>query len=636
LLIKKVLSLPDVLNACLELEKAKKYNDAYDLYYMLSYIYKDSKPIKKSLKSISSKATREPDLPKDIESILVDMYQKKQIDVVYELCEELEGIYSKNIFLLNLKASTLRAKNKPKEALSVYQKALKIDPNIPELHNNIGNVYKNLEDIKSAKESFQKALDLRSNYFEALANLADTLKKGDEFTEAIELYYRSIKLNPRFTPALLGLGESLFGLDRYAEALEAFGDVLKIEPESATVFSFCSKVYIEIGKSDEAMECINRALSIDAENTAYLYSKAYIHHHLGEAKECIKTCERILELDSSMSKVHRLLSEIKKYSDPKDKHILEMEALLKDNENIYDRVDYAFALSKAYEDVSDIDRSFSYLKEGNTILREHQTYRVKNDRERFEKIKEIFRGEIISSGGKDDEKRAIFILGMPRSGTSLVEQILSAHTQVHGCGELSFLNSEVKSFLKSNHSLKDASKISQGYLGRLKELGFSEKVFTDKMPHNFRYIGFILSAFPNAKIINLQREPMAVSWSIYKTYFPAGGLGYASSFEEIAEFYRFYLDAMEFWRSLYGGSIYDLDYELLTLEPKAEIERLLKHCELEWEDGCLDFHKQKRVVTTASAQQVREKIYSGSSKKWERFKEHLEPLKLALSEKGVI
>lgn len=636
MLIKKVLSLPDVLNACSQYEIVKKYDDAKDLYYLLSLIYKDSKPIKKSLKAITPKATREVDLPKDIVDMLAGMYQEKQIDTVYEISSELLSIYPKNIFLLNLKANCLRALERFDEALEVYEYAIRVNPDVPELYNNMGNTYNSIDNAKKAKESFEKALGLKQNYFEAQINLAEILKKESEFEKAIEHYAQGLKLKPDFIYALNGLGESFYGLSRYNKALETVNKALNIDSRNSTALSLCSKVYLDIGKSEEALHYIDKALEYHPSDISLLYSRAYAYYHIGDIDKCKENCEKALAIDKSMSKVHRLLSSTKKYTDTNDKHILDMESLLEGNENIYDIADYSFALSKAYEDVSETRRSFELLKQGNSILKQHQTYRVEDDKKKFENIKKIFENKDLSHNEDVYEKTPIFIVGMPRSGTSLVEQILSAHSSVHGCGELHFLGKEVESCLTNKSSADKVSNISENYLKKIDELGFGDVLFTDKMPHNFRYIGFIFSAFSNAKVINLQREPMAVSWSIYKTYFPAGGLGYASSFESIAEFYSFYLDVMKFWNSLYTNRIFNMDYELLTEKPRVEIEKLLNYCELEWEDECLDFHKQNRVVSTASAQQVREKIYSGSSKKWEKFKNHLEPLESALIQKGVI
>ena len=208
-------------------------------------------------------------------------------------------------------------------------------------------------------------------------------------------------------------------------------------------------------------------------------------------------------------------------------------------------------------------------------------------------------------------------LGMPRSGTSLVHQIISNHHKVHGAGELTKLNKFVTPFLKdyknnnSPISKNDLISIRRNYLNELSNLNVDESIIVDKMPLNFRYIGFILTAFPDAKIIHMNRDPMAVCWSIYKYYFP--GNTYSYDQKDIASYYLLYENLMSFWKKLFPDKIYDLCYEDLTLNQKVETQELLKYCDLEWDENCLNFHKNTTAVKTTSAIQVKQKMYKGSS-----------------------
>jgi hypothetical protein len=231
---------------------------------------------------------------------------------------------------------------------------------------------------------------------------------------------------------------------------------------------------------------------------------------------------------------------------------------------------------------------------------------------------------------------------MPRSGTSLVEQILASHTKVHGAGELGTLEELVRPILsnlpdqnisqgKCEISQNVINKVRDSYLERLIALKVHEKIITDKMPRNFLWIGFILSIFPEAKIIHLNRDPMGTCWSIYKRYFYATiGNGYAYDMDDLAEFYKLYIDLMSFWRERFHNNIYDLYYENLTENQEEETRKLLEFCELEWEEQCLDFHKTKRMVRTASAAQVRKQMYRGSSEAWRKYEEYLQPLVTAI------
>ena len=233
--------------------------------------------------------------------------------------------------------------------------------------------------------------------------------------------------------------------------------------------------------------------------------------------------------------------------------------------------------------------------------------------------------------------RPIFIVGMLRSGTSLVEQIISSHGEVYGAGELKNFNNSIipiikKHLAEENFSLiEDEFKlIREEYLSSLSMINTNANVITDKFPLNFRSIGFILSAFPDAKIIHLKRDARATCWSIYKHYFSDAGNGWAYNLDDLAKFYKLYVDLMNYWHELYPGKIYDISYEKLTSNQEKESRQLIEYCDLEWDPFCLNFHENKRDVNTASSLQVRKKIYQGSSDAWREYSDFLKPLTKAL------
>ena len=232
-------------------------------------------------------------------------------------------------------------------------------------------------------------------------------------------------------------------------------------------------------------------------------------------------------------------------------------------------------------------------------------------------------------------KRPIFILGMPRSGTSLVEQIISSHKLVYGGGELStlmklclpLLESKLSNIEdKSASSEKNLTHIREKYLASLANLDTPSKIITDKTPANFQYIGLIFSIFPDAKIIHLKRDPRAICWSIYKSKWAGNGYGFSYDMEDLVTYYGLYSSLMGFWHKNFPGKIYDICYEDLTNNQEEETKKLLKYCELDWDENCLNFHKNERAVKTASSLQVREKMYQGSSEVWKKYETHIQPL----------
>ena len=293
--------------------------------------------------------------------------------------------------------------------------------------------------------------------------------------------------------------------------------------------------------------------------------------------------------------------------------------------------DLYFALGKAYEDLKKYDQSFLNYHNGNKLLKKRFRFDLNEEKNNFLKIKNFFRKQNVINNNQN-QRKLIFIVGMPRSGTSLVEQILSSHDKVYGGGELNFLNNIVKKKILSkydNISLKeilDLDKLvlecSEEYYQKIKDLDNSKKDFTDKAPLNFRFIGFIKNFFPNSKIINCKRDPLDVIWSNYKHYFPAS-LPFTNDLNDLSNYHKIYLDLMQFWKKDFDKDIYDINYENLVKNPKIEIEKLLKFCELEWDEKCLKHEKNSRSIKTASATQARKPIYKSAIKSSEVYKKYI-------------
>jgi hypothetical protein len=237
----------------------------------------------------------------------------------------------------------------------------------------------------------------------------------------------------------------------------------------------------------------------------------------------------------------------------------------------------------------------------------------------------------------ENKKHPVFIVGMHRSGTTLAEQILASHSQIYGGDEIRAMDDIVKLNLIKTDNTKfgdltsDAiERIRTVYLNELDTFEASEKYVTDKMPLNFRWIGFILTAMPEAKIINLQRDPVATCWSVFRQYFFSKEVEHVYDLMDLAEYYKLYIDLMDFWREKFPNRIYDLNYETLTENQEEVTRKLLEYCSLDWEDQCLEFHKNKRAVRTRSMVQVRQVMYKGSSAAWRKYEAHLQPMLQAL------
>jgi len=325
-----------------------------------------------------------------------------------------------------------------------------------------------------------------------------------------------------------------------------------------------------------------------------------------------------------------------------DDQIAKMQSLLSTgNLSQSERIHLCFALAKVYENLENQDELFKFLDEGNRLRKKDLNYSLDKSQNLSSTFRRLFSTlpTVIeqSQSFEPSTIRPIFIVGMPRSGTTLVEQIISSHNAVYGAGELTTLPTVVgpiaRDHLTQNTNLSESNFLSirQQYLDALSRFEVPENVITDKLPLNFQYIGFILSAFPEAKIVHLKRDARATCWSIYKCHFKNKGNGFAYNLDDLSGFYGLYVELMDFWHQLFPDKIYDICYEDLTTNQEEETRKLLQYCELDWDKNCLNFHKNKRAVKTASALQVREKMYQGSSEAWKKHESYLQPLIKALS-----
>ena len=559
-----------------------------------------------------------------------------------------------------------------------YKKAIKINKEFAEAHNNLGNVLMSQGRYKEAEMSYREALRLLPNHAMVLSNTGHSLQQQGKNEDAIFWLRKAIKADPMYADAHNNLGNAMHELGRlddaaasynkaiiinpnlykaytnlgatqkeigkYKEAIDSYGEAIRIRSDYAEAYNNRGNALQDLGQLKDAIADYDKAIQFRPDYAGAYNNRSNALKDLGQLKEALAGYDKAIQFRPDYAEAHRNLSTIKQYS-PGDNQIVVMEELFsEDRLKEPDRMQLSFALAKAYEDLGDYDRSFNYLAEGNCLRKKELKYTIDKDRRLFVIIRNIFdagQQPLDFVPNVESTKHPIFIVGMPRSGTSLVEQILASHSEVHGAGELETMSQLVRPILhsleqkKSQHnyqvSQNEIKAVHEGYINMLTALKIYERVITDKMPLNFRWIGFILSAFPEATIVHLNRDPRATCWSIYKHYFSSKGNGYAYDIDDLAEYYKLYTDLMSFWRERFPDRIYDLCYEDLTEHQEEETRKLLQCCGLEWEEQCLNFHEIKRAVKTASATQVRKKMYKGSSEAWRKYEQQLQLLITNLS-----
>jgi len=343
---------------------------------------------------------------------------------------------------------------------------------------------------------------------------------------------------------------------------------------------------------------------------------------LNDKENGIKYARKTLEIKPDFSFADKLISNATDYN-LDDSHIYEIESKLESTKSNLNKGIYHFILGKAYEDKNNYDESIKNIIEGNKIVREGIKYKVEEHIQSIKKVMEEFKDIDFKKFKKtiNSNKKIIFIVGMPRSGTSLVEQILSSHSKTYGAGETTLLENQLKKeFFSNKFDLNNNKLIEKIYKKYEENISFfnTEKIIIDKSLLNFVWIGFIKLLFPNSYIINVKRDPFENCISCFKNHFE-GGLPFTYNQQDLAFFYNNYVKTVEFWKNKLGSFIYEVKYENLVSDSKNEIKKLLNFCNLEYEDNCLNFHKNKSPVKTLSMIQVRKPIYKSSLKQSEKF-----------------
>ncbi|MDA9061736.1 sulfotransferase, partial [Planktomarina temperata] len=398
----------------------------------------------------------------------------------------------------------------------------------------------------------------------------------------------------------------------YAEAYNNMGVTLK-----------------EQGKLEEAIEAYNKALAIKPD-----YAEAYNNmgnalKEQGKLEEAIKAYNKALVIKPDYAEAHRHLSQLTKYSSD-IAQISEVEALLQQADiNDSDRCNLFYTNAKMQEDLGNLSAAYASYVAGGGLRQKLLGYEFKQDEHLFGLIKRTaakFKDVALNAASAPITHTPIFILGMPRSGTTLVEQIVSSHSKVTGAGELNYASRFGTKLVVglTNPTLEAVSEFRERYIAELAKRAEGQAFVTDKMPQNFQHIALICAAIPEAKIVHVQRSAEATCWSNFKHYFASKGLGYSYNLRDTIAYYRLYKDLMHFWSQSYSDRIYNLDYDKLTEDQEPETRRLIEYLGLNWEEACLAPQNNKRSVKTASQQQVRKKVYKGSSQAWRKYEPFLD------------
>lgn len=506
-------------------------------------------------------------LKKEIENI-VNIYKSGDLNKAESLCKEILSKNSNMVFLYNLMGLIYSDLGKVDLAIKTFKDGIRINPKFPEIYNNLGRVI------------FRH-------------------KGEDEFVNAENYYKKSIELNSKLPEPMNNLGN----------------------------------LYAHFNKHDKAINYYKKAISLNSKFIYAYYNLSISYIATGDFDEATKNLKKTIELNNNFYPAHRSLSRIIKYDKNSShlKELLNLDATTKENE-IEKKIFISFSLGKAFSDIKEYNKSFSHYKIANDTCRKTFNFSIDNEKDIFNKILNSFDKKIFDKNKNSGNKKIkpIFILGMPRSGTTLAEQIISSHPEVYGGDELNFLNeiinknfSNLNSEFLKNKKIDFFEELGIDYENKVKKLSKKFNRFTDKYPLNFKWIGFIKLALPNSKIIHCTRKAEDTCFSIFSNYFSNEQMKFAFNLEEIVEYYNLYLNIMNFWNELLPGFIYNLNYENLINNSDLQIKNLIKFCDLKWNDNCLKHYENSRSIKTASDTQARKKIYKSSVDSWINYKDSL-------------
>lgn len=527
---------------------------------------------------------------KNYDAILLDvkkLFINKEYDLALKKISKLIKKNKANLDLLNYQAIILTGMHRYRDAIIILEKLIKAEPNRADSYINLGNAYRGINRIDDAINAYKTAYKIDNTSHEAKLNLCSVYLEIDMPDAVIQELNPLFNLNHGNEHIHLLAAEAMIRNLKFEEATAHHQSAIKINPYNPLNFYLLGADYMWAGKFEEAKKNFRHAISLDP-----FYFDAF---------NALVKVEKIPSHDE-------LAKKLVLYS-------------CSDKFNQKQKATINFTLSKIFEHSKEFDLAFDYLHKGNKLMEDVLKYEDIDTKNLIEKIKEIYLKKIKNweiEATESFSKKIIFILGMPRTGSTLIEQILANHESIFAAGELTVAHESFKKILSEDQIFDNLKKIKNHYHARVNRL--TEKDFiTDKLPLNFFWIGFILKLFPNAKVIHTTRDPIDVCFSIYKTKFADGTLDFSYSQKNIINFYKNYQDIMKFWKKELSNTFIDVNYESLIQNPEKVCSTIFDFVGINFTQECLNIQNNNRPIRTASEIQVRESISNDHQKKWKTY-----------------
>lgn len=566
--------------------------------------------------------------------------------------------------------SALSVQHKFEEAIPLFEQAVRQDPKLANAYKklgqalaavgrgteadeafetffekdpDVGSVAVGAEHIRAEREEdaiqcFRQALKDNPDNVNAMRFLASVyIKQGIKLRDAEALLQRATELAPDFAAAWFDLGNAYLKRARRVDAIEAFRQATVLEPNNGIAWEKLASTMSSAGYPERAAEAFRKAIALRPNAAGFHMGYGHVMKTLGDQPEALRAYRTAIRLKPDFGEVYWSMANLKVFTF-EDVEIEAMEYQLENAElsEVAD-VHFRFALGKAYEDRKDYDKAWHFYRSGNERQRPLLHYDPVENSIHQEAIRSYFTGDFLrkAEGNGYADKGPIFIVGLGRSGSTLVEQILASHSQVEGTEELSVLANLSDAIARYQTGQKrfpevldkmrplDWRALGLEYLEGTKRFLMTDKpIFTDKLPNNFPFIGLLHLILPNAKVINARRHPIDTCLGNYKQLF-GRGQNFTYDIFELADYYKEYCLTMDHWHEVLPGKVLDVHYEETVTDLEGQVARILEHCGLPFEEQCLRFHETRRAVKTASSEQVRQPIYTGGMGKWRKYESHV-------------
>jgi tetratricopeptide (TPR) repeat protein len=595
----------------------------------------------------------------------------KRFDESNERVEHALSIYPEFARAHEVRGELLLAQGQPTAAVEAFQQSLKLDPKRQRIRMKLGQVLMYLgrvEEARALKTEFIEfspdnkdisraaELEQEEKYEEAEELYRQILIRHPDNVSAMRLWARlgskqkryagaevllkqAVKVAPGFSQAWAELCTAQFEQEKFDEAVQSAKRLIKLKPHTPDGHIWLATASASAGHHQDAIESFDKALEIVPEHAGALCGKGNAYRTIGDQDSSIIAFRRAIKANPLHAEAYWSLANMKTFRF-ENSEVDDMLALLDDERvPLEGQVELNNALGLEFEGRGEYDRAFEFIDRGNILRRGQEFYdRVENE-EKINLTIEAFTQQFLEDniGHGDPDPAPVFIVGLPRSGSTLIEQILSSHSMVDGTHELADLGKAIKFNRRltgprlryptsvANMGADGFKRLGKDYIERTLQYRGSRPFFTDKNPNNFVHVGLLHLILPKAKIINARRHPLDSCFGSYKQLF-AQGQQFCYDLVEVGEYYLQYQRLMDHWHEVLPGKVLDVQYEEVVADLEGQVKRILEYCELDWEESCLRFHETSRSVKTASSEQVRRPIYSSAVNTWRHYEHHLDAL----------